>query len=236
MRFGLRWNLDRFLLLTLLSFLLVGGLRVVTLAAEPGTQSSRPPASPHEPVDGGEYRFHQTDSSGNPIGWNPCKPIPYWIGSQNLPGGGTNLISWVLAEVTAISGQQFDFQGYTHAVPADDDPFPVDGAWIGWTTATSTDSWVGHELDGPDPAIGLASRTYGSGRWTNRGWAMLLSDYNPQPDAAAGGVLRHEVGHMLGLDHTTSPDEVMTPGGPSQHWGPGDRRGLWLLGPSGGCE
>lgn len=61
---------------------------------------------------------------------------------------------------------------------------------------------------------------------------LRLSD-DSQADAVAGGILRHEIGHALGLDHTMSTSEVMNPGGPTQTWGPGDRR--WLLGVSRGC-
>lgn len=192
---------------------------------------------PAEPRAAGEYHFIDTTSSGDPIAWNPCTPIPYWIGGQNLPGGGTDLIRWVLAEITAISGQQFDFQGYTDTVPSDDGDDPVKGAWIGWTSETSTKAWLGHDLDGAHPAVGLGGNNYdGRNDGATRGWAMLRYSYNPRANAQAGAVLRHELGHLLGLAHTMSQAEVMNPGGPTQNWGPGDRRGLWLLGTSRGCE
>jgi hypothetical protein len=218
----------------ILAVIVLAALVTVASASTQPTRADRETTPiPVEPPAGGEYHFANTRTDGTPIGWDPCKPIPYWIGSRNLPGGGTNLVTLVLAEITAISGQRFDFQGYTDTVPNDDDYNPVDGAWIGWTTETSTQAWVGHELEGDDPAVGLATYPNESGM---QGWAMLRYSYNRRADARAGAVLRHELGHLLGLAHTHSTDEAMSPGGGGQRWGPGDRRGLWLLGPSRGCN
>ena len=49
-------------------------------------------------------------------------------------------------------------------------------------------------------------------------------------------VLRHEVGHMLGLDQVEDRDALMHPSDSTRtSWGPGDRAGLAVLG-SGECQ
>lgn len=203
----------------------------VAAASQEGTDTATGPttAVPPEPPQAGEHRFLEQTPSGDPVGWDPCQPIPYWIGRSNLPQGGEDLISWVLAEVTTISGQIFEFKGYTDTTPQDSADYPVDGAWIGWTTSTNTEAWHGHELGGGRPAIGMAATARGDR--IGSGWAMLLIDYNARADADAGGVLRHEIGHLLGLDHADIESEIMYPGGSGLTWGPGDKRGLWELGP-----
>jgi hypothetical protein len=230
LRLGLRWHLDGAIAVALVLLLAFVGVRC---AIEPSAAGTTRPAEttslPPEPPATGEHGFLDHTVSGDPVGWDSCQPIPYWIGRSNLPQGGEDLISWVLAEVTTISGQTFEFKGYTDTIPQDSTDYPVDGAWIGWATSTNTDAWQDHELNGSDPAVGMAATSRGD--HIGSGWAMLLLDYNPKADAEAGGVLRHEIGHLIGLDHVNAQDEVMYPGGSGLTWGPGDRRGLWELGP-----
>lgn len=57
----------------------------------------------------------------------------------------------------------------------------------------------------------------------------------PDGHARARGVVMHELGHLVGLDHVDNDSQVMAPRGSTvTEFGAGDRAGLRLLG-SGGC-
>jgi len=57
------------------------------------------------------------------------------------------------------------------------------------------------------------------------------------PASDLTGVLMHELGHVVGLDHSTMTDQVMFPGtgGGRTTWGQGDLAGLQRVGRPAGC-
>ena len=59
----------------------------------------------------------------------------------------------------------------------------------------------------------------------------------PDPEQM-GALLRHEIGHMVGLGHIGDPAQIMypqlLPG--MELYGPGDIEGLWWLGAAQGCR
>jgi len=78
----------------------------------------------------------------------------------------------------------------------------------------------------------LLSRT---GTYYAGGFALVFTDMQspPSPAATTIGVLRHELGHALGLDHPHRQSLAMHHRGPlNREWGPGDELGLRLVGPS----
>ena len=58
------------------------------------------------------------------------------------------------------------------------------------------------------------------------------------PGATRGNLLLHEMGHLVGLDHVTDPNQIMYPslsGQAPNGYGAGDRNGLAHVGSGGGC-
>ncbi len=58
----------------------------------------------------------------------------------------------------------------------------------------------------------------------------------PHGRAQVTAIIEHELGHLVGLDHVSAPDELMFRNNVGlTSYGPGDLRGLALLG-QGPCE
>lgn len=87
-------------------------------------------------------------------------------------------------------------------------------------------------------AVGGPAAAVPDGRvWVLTSGAVQIStDVNLTADDLKGLVM-HQLGHVLGLAHTTQPDEVMNPSGATSRtvWGSGDLAGLAKVGRAAGC-
>jgi hypothetical protein len=199
------------------------------------------------------YRLF-TNSDRSIVRWNPCKPIHY---SANLaqasdPEGALADLQAAVGKVAAASSLTFVYDGPTTVVPTrawldaggsasgiviayaasgsgagQSDLYGADadgeGGW--WESGTSTNGsqWVWQIMRGfvvLDPAqTAVYAAGFGSG-------------------ATRGALLMHELGHAVGLGHAADQSDVMFPviSASSQGaWGPGDLRGLALVGKGAGC-
>lgn len=96
-----------------------------------------------------------------------------------------------------------------------------------------TASGWGQAVPVTDPATG--KRQFVSGQVVLRpdaGWTQGTTSVNP-----LSLMLRHELGHVLGLGHVSATNEIMGTGGngSARTWGPGDLRGLQAIGRPAGC-
>jgi hypothetical protein len=196
-----------------------------------------PPAVIEPPDVPGGYVLSRTDR-GDLFLPNPCEPIRYEIGRRHLPPGGAELIREVLAEITTISGQQFQELGFTDRIPdARDGSEAPEHYWIGWHTRAESAMWD----DVSTSSVGVGGGGVGTRTFTGRSFrlqsaAALDADHGPltEVNELSRKVLRHEVGHMIGLQHVADPNSIMNEAGTMvRDWSAGDRRGLWLAGPHG---
>jgi hypothetical protein len=204
-----------------------------------------------------------TDPAGehHVVRWDPCRPITYAV-NPRLAGGSPAARSAALrdargamARAAAKSGMTFRFVGTTREVPKDQ-------GGQGWAqrqrAADIVIAWVTPKTSN---LLATAGSRYaaGTGGWTSKAWATASGRWrlaigrgfaviNARQRAAfrpgfgrgttRGGLLLHEIGHALGLNHVGSTRQLMYPtmlSRPSAHYEFGDRAGLSRVGRPAGC-
>lgn len=220
----------------------VGGVLVALLVMDQhGGVGSFADAGQPGLADFGSYRFmdHQPTRPGVPVTYSSCKPIAVVLNETAAPPGATELVEAALREIHEASGLRFVVEGRSSALP-----FVTGGTWNGVDRPPVLIAWLTPEqeprLDGSVVGVGgsgfIADPVSGNRVYVTGGIALdtpSLTGMLGRPGGAAAvtGVVAHELGHVVGLDHVDDKDELMNPQG---RWdgrlGPGDRRGLARLG------
>lgn len=208
-----------------------------------GTLISPTQAVPPEPPEAPFVSF--AESNGEPVRWDPCTPIGYVVRRRAGPENGFELIQQALQRISDASGLSFRFEGFTNELPGTKTRFGSNGtaaAWIGWAfddevadLAPQT-PLTGERVGLGGPSWNGGSARIFSGRAVMRSDATLAQKFGRGP--TYGSVILHELGHMVGLGHSSSPQDLMFPSltyTSSGDWGPGDRAGLYALGSSKPC-
>jgi hypothetical protein len=222
--------------------------RTVTLVARPGLAST--------PL-GSKTAFSYL--MGTKFRWNPCRPIAYRVNPNGAPSGWNADVTGALQRVTAASGLQFRYLGASSALPSRSQEYATNGEQllIGYVKPGQSDLIPANATRG-----GLAGMGGASGRTVNatsgvqgqltQGFVALNLDivkalpagFGPGSSGwqgTRGQLLMHELGHAMGLGHTTvdAPNKVqmMYPvmGRKYATWGAGDLAGLTNVGARGGC-
>jgi hypothetical protein len=205
---------------------------------------------PTEPPVAGQWSFMEKQD-GKPVRWDPCRTIHYRVRLGPGPTNGIALVQQAADIVSRDTGLAFVYDGPTDDVPQSGSEHvvlsgpglteypPVTIAWAGPDETNLYDREAASEalgFGGPSAVNLGGTEVYVSGEIVMRPTPDYPSTFGP--GATEGNVLLHEFGHLVGLDHVDDPAEVMTPAlsrtGPNGY-GPGDLRGLWLLGASQGC-
>jgi hypothetical protein len=184
--------------------------------ARAGARAGPPPAAPAAPPAtvatapgsaGASWRPSLVERGGRVVAWDPCVPIPYLLLRPGMPEGGPEAIASVLAEVHGISGYRFVPAGWTDRAPRS--VSELNGhVLLGWVEPGQVPAFETGEVDsaGTGGLAAVGGRPIG-------GFAVVRRPSHGRPvvDAVALDVLRHEVGHLLGLGHVDDPRQLMHP-------------------------
>jgi Matrixin len=184
--------------------------------------------------NGGSYAFVVTTTSGDPVGWNHCKPIRYVVNPAGAPDDWEDVVRGGVSEITDASGFDFQYDGTSvdrsfgkrTVDPAD--PPPV---LIAWADADEVPDLAGSTagIGGSTPA-----RVHNRIQFVTGLVVLDTEAFDRMQRRGAERseelILAHELGHVLGLDHVDDVDELMNAEFVGQQgFGPGDRQGLELL-------
>ena len=184
----------------------------------------------------GAYAFLGTHSDGRPVGFNPCQEIEYVVNPAGAPGGWEELVDRAIGDVSDATGLGFvdagttDSRDFAERIDRAGDPLPVIIAWADDEEVDAlADDVAG--VGGPTLVSRGLQRSYVSGS------VVMDTDITDRLDRQIGGgnaqlgLLLHELGHLVGLDHVDDSSELMFPTATRMTaFGPGDLQGLSLLG------
>jgi hypothetical protein len=201
--------------------------------------------APAAVVGTGPHAFRLTLPSGDPVGFDPCRPVTLVVNDDLAPAGAGELLAAAIAEVGTASGFELVVEGTTserlrlgrasHQYMRYGDRWaPVLVAW------TDAGEWSGVVADGgtarssvvdaPDGRFAVSGLVALDGRRI----ARLLDPDDLADPAQAQAIVTRQLARLLGLADVTAAGELMDPTSGATSLGPGDRAGLATLG-SGRC-
>ncbi|MFN0027921.1 MAG: hypothetical protein ACKV2O_12190 [Acidimicrobiales bacterium] len=208
----------------------VAGYFTGTAPAPLALSTSGPPSS-------GPHTFLYQLSGGGYARWNPCATLTYRVNLSGAPSFARSELDKAVAKVEAATGLDLVELGET--TEGNNGTPPAD--------AKAVISFVSPaEYPGIGAVAGLGGGSYyppwnGQDPFVASGFVLINETLGySQGTSGTGleGLLLHELGHMIGLNHVASTDEAMygvMHDLPYSGYGPGDREGLWNLGAPKGC-
>ena len=216
--------------------------------------TERPPASAEEasaplgtpataPKGHGKFEFVRTQPGDHktPVAFDPCRPVHYVVNPKGAPSDGLSLIKRAVARVHTATGLQFEYDGTTTEAPAKDRP-PYQPNRYGKRWAPILIAWRSADeyptLSGYVAGVGGAQAvSINAGQLVNVTGELVLDREQLSEDSTPDrgevrAVILHELGHVVGLDHTSDQSQLMYSEARFnvRDYGNGDLRGLSILG------
>ncbi len=243
-----RWRSGLALLISIVVF---GGILLFAPADGPAAFrrllgiGEDPLGDPADVPPGGTHAFLETQPGDpdEPVAWDPCDEIHYEINPDAAPDDTDETKDFVENAVEIVShwtGLKFVYDGTTDRRPEWDRKFvPSLGrhepVLISWATEDEVPQ-LEEDVAGIGGAVAVEVSPGGWYRYVTGG-VTLDSDAFEHMDAMFGdsgegsAILLHELGHLVGLDHVDSRDELMYSDNiGKREFGTGDLNGLVELG------
>lgn len=209
---------------------------------EVGAQlSGQAPVGALEDPDG--WTPWAVNDDGAPVRWDPCRPVELVVNPAGAYPGFAEDLSEAVDDVADAAGLDVEIVEEVDERPAGDrelhQPERYGERWAPVLVAAAEPGEDDLPLRDTDRAIAAPVAVGPAGSQVFVSGQVVLN--RERDDIAAGsadlaeswgGILRHELGHLLGLDHVDDPDQVMHahPAPGPVELGDGDRRGLAALG------
>lgn len=170
-------------------------------------------------------------SRANPARWGTCR-IGYRVNERRMPTTGLADLHEAMRRVTQVSGIRFRYQGTISAVPHRGYGGPgLNKIVVAWAPPKNSGGLL-------YPGVGGVGGTAQSGNRLLTGYVLMNTQYTATADPGFGDgsplglVLMHELGHVVGLDHSPDRRQIMYGSSylPASVWGAADLRGLRKLG------
>jgi len=181
-----------------------------------------------------------------PVTWSPCRPIHYVVNPASGPARFVGDVASVFDELSTITGLQFVYDGLSDEPPVEQrEVFQRDRYGNRWAPvlvqfASEGDvSGLAGQVAGLGGPTSVADRKTGVQTYVSGG-VVIDAEILTYPDIGGSpayvAILRHELGHVLGLAHVDDYRQIMNP--QASQWIPdyksGDLAGLAELG-KGAC-
>jgi hypothetical protein len=186
------------------------------------------------------YTFMSETTPGDPIRWDACGTVHWVFDPAGAPVGGLSAVQRAVARVSAATGLSFTYDGTSSDVPTGsylDSQTAATGfrpLLVGWSTPSASTLLANQpaSLVGMDQTIWARPAT--GATHIVSGVVALNADITAPTSGANSWYTfaLHELGHAVGLGHTTDSTQIMSPVIPAAatDYGSGDLAGLAKVG------